>query len=158
MRFNRRDVITGLVIVVVVIAGALLYRNLRNRRNLQSTPAPIPTSNEVKNEIQEMFKYEISDDVDYTDLRDVSGGDGKGIATSNEILADLGEPESRYFYQGWLEDNTGRVVSLGKLTSAKGGWLISYNGAQYPEYKKIVVSLEQKLDNTMEKRILEGSF
>lgn len=155
MSFNRRDVILGLVIVVIIIAGALLYKNLKKDR-VSATPTPVPTSI-TKNKIQEMFKYEIPDDVTYIELRDVSGGDGRGIATPSEILVDLPDPESGYFYQGWLEGGD-KLVSLGKLRPAKGGWLLDYDARRYSEYKKVVVSLERVFDNSIEKRILEGTF
>ena len=87
----------------------------------------------------------------------MSSGNGRGIATNKEILVDIEDPATGYFYEGWLE-KSGNLISLGKLQIAKGGWLLEYDGSKYPEYKKIIISLERVLDNKIEKRILEGSF
>jgi hypothetical protein len=45
------------------------------------------------------------------------------------------------------------------MKQAKGGWMIELQTkTNYSDYKKVVISLEEKADNTPEKRILEGSF
>jgi hypothetical protein len=71
-----------------------------------------------------------------------------GLATRNEILADLPSGQS---YQGWLENSNGKTVLLGTLKMAKGGWLLNYNSGAYPGYNKVIVTAGQK-------HILEGSF
>ncbi len=155
MRFNRRDVWVGLAIVLVVIIVGLLIRRSRNR---VTTTTPTPISNtSLTQEIQDKFKYQIPKDVNSIELKDATGGDSRGIATEKEILVDAPTPETGYFYQGWLENN-GNLVSLGKLQIAKGGWLINFDGTKYPDHKKVIVSQEKVLDNTLEKKILEGSF
>jgi hypothetical protein len=155
MRFNRRDAILGLIVIVLVIGGALLLRRYRaNRVSAVATPTPMS----IRKAIQEQFKFEVPANTNSTELNDVSGGDGRGLATEKEILVDLPDPDSKTFYQAWLENSSGQLVSLGKLTAAKGGWLINYDAARYPEHKKIVVSSESILDSTLEKRVLEGSF
>lgn len=155
MRFNRRDVWVGLAIVLVVIIVGLLIRRSRNK-NADTTPTPIST-NSIKQEIQDKLKYQIPTNTESIELKDVSGGDSRGIATEKEILVDAPNPETGNFYQGWLENN-GNLVSLGKLQIAKGGWLINFDGTKYPDHKKVIVSQEKELDNTLEKKILEGSF
>lgn len=154
MRFNRRDVILGLVIVVIVIFGTLLVRRYRTSRLAQTTPTPTPS---IRKDIQDQFKYQIPENTATTELKDVSGGDGRALATDKEILADIADPKPGYFYQAWLENN-GKLVSLGRLVSAKGGWMVSYDASKNPDYKKIIVSEEKVFDNTIETRVLEGSF
>ena len=92
----------------------------------------------------------IPTDAEKIELKDVSGGSGMGIATRNEILADLPTLPNGQFYQGWLEKD-GKTVLLGTLELAKGGWILNYNSSVYPGYNKVVVTVG-------EKHILEGSF
>lgn len=154
MKFNRRDVVLGLAIVLVVILGALLVRRYRANR---AVVTPTPTPSTTKQDIQEQFKYQIPENTNSVELNDVSGGDGRALATEKEILADIAEPASGSFYQAWLEKD-GNLVSLGRMVSAKGGWMVNYDRSKYPDYNKIVVSEEKISDSNIEKRVLEGSF
>ena len=154
MNFNRKDVLVGLVIVVVVILGASLFKKLKTPKVF---PSPAPQTVSYKDELENIFNLNIPKDTNTIDLKDVSGGNARGIATSTEVLVDIEDPEVGYFYQGWLE-NDGNFVSLGKLRIAKGGWLLEYDGSKYPNYKKIIISLEKRFDSTIETKILEGSF
>ncbi|HLD92034.1 MAG TPA: hypothetical protein VI795_01415 [Patescibacteria group bacterium] len=154
MNFNRKDVFIGLVIIVVVVLGAILYKRLKAPKVI---PSPAPQTVNYKEELENIFNLDIPENTNTINLKDVSGGNARGIATSSEVLVDIEDPENGYFYQGWLEDG-GKLISLGKLQIAKGGWLLEYDGSKYPSYKKIIISLEKKLDSTLEKRILEGSF
>lgn len=161
MNYNRKDIVTGFIIVAVVVFGVLLFKKLKTPKTL---PSPTPQTISFKKELEDNFKFNIPDDVNTIELKDVSGGlpagkagNGRGIATPTEILADIEDPTIGYFYQGWLENND-RLISLGKLRTAKGGWLLEYDASKYPESKKIIVSLEKTFDSSIEKRILEGSF
>ena len=78
-------------------------------------------------------------------------GRGMGLATRNEILADLPTLPNGQSYQGWLENSSGKTVLLGTLKEAKGGWILNYNSSIYPGYNKIIVTVGVK-------HILEGSF
>lgn len=159
MNLNRKDIITGaIVVIILIIAGSLLVRNFRNRaKNQLPLPTSVPTSQEIKSNVAEKFKFTVPADGPSIDLRSVDGGDEQGLATETEVLADLSDPQMGEFYQAWLEKE-GALVSLGKMTMAKGGWLISYNKDKYKDYDKVVVSLEKTFDNKIEKKILEGSF
>lgn len=149
---NRRDVLAGLLILVVLVVVIYMFA----KPNVPKTPFTIPTP-APEEVIENKFKLQIPDDVEKTDLNDVSGGTGSGIATRSEVLVDLPDPEAGKFYQAWLEKD-GKLVSLGKMTVAKGGWLVSYNSSSYPGYNKVIISLETKLDANMEVKVLEGSF
>ncbi len=131
-----RDVVIGLIILVLVVT-AVIYK--RNKAAKLAVPLSTPG---VEQRISDTFNgFEIPEDVEKTELKDVSGGDGFGIATRTEVLADLPESESGY-YQVYMD---GKL--MGSMRVAKGGWLFegNING------QKIEVRLE-------EKTILEGSF
>lgn len=154
MNSSKKDIVTGLIIVLVILGGYLLYKKIKTPKSLST---PVPQQINFKDELENSFKFDIPDDVNTIELKDVSGGNARGIATTYEILVDIEDPASGYFYQGWLENN-GKLISLGKLRVAKGGWLLEYDSAKYPEYKKIIISLEKVFDSLIEKRILEGLF
>ena len=150
---NKRDILAGLL--VLIVAGIVVYMFVKP--NVPKTNITLPTVRPTE-KIENKFNLQIPDDVEKINLNDVSGGTGSGIATRNEILVDLADPETGKFYQAWLEDNSGKRISLGKLVIEKGGWLVSYNSKASPEYKKVIVSLETKFDNILETKVLEGSF
>lgn len=146
---NRRDVITGLVVLVVIILGIVLINRYRNRiRNAMVVPTATPS---IEQKIQETFNgMPLPTSGARIELKDTSGGDSFGITTETEVLADLPEPPEGEFYQGWI-DNNGTYLSLGKLRTAKGGYILSGNLKD----KKVVVSREKIFDNTLEVKILE---
>lgn len=155
MNYSKRDVLIGFIIIFLIVAGALYYKKIKNPENIIALPSPV--SAEYKKTFENNFKYDIPDNANLVELKDISGGNGKGIATSNETLADLDNPEAGYFYQAWVEQN-GELVSLGKLFEGKGGWIIEYPEVKEDGNKKIIVSLEKTYDSKVEKKILEGSF
>lgn len=155
MNFNKKDVVIGLVIIVVLVASFFVYKKFKN--NPKSLETPIPVSVEYKKSFEDTFKIDIPDNENAIELKDVNGGNSRGIATEREILIDADDPESGYFYQAWLE-NDGNLKSLGKLKMAKGGWLIEFNETVTKGNTNIIVSLEKNFDNTLEKKILVGSF
>ncbi len=163
---KTRDIIIG-VVVLALLAAFVYYR----QNNKKETPTVPPVVSNEKT-LEDKFKIQIPDDVDKADLKATEGGNGSGIATrdfknskfTSSVLADLPAPATGEFYQAWLvKGDTGSkdyaVVSLGKLQTAKGGYLLDYSSkADYPDYKKVIVTSEKKLDNTPEKTVLEGSF
>ena len=165
---NRRDITIGLVILVVLI-GVVYFSRRDQRLQLVPTPTPQPL---IEEKIEDAFNVEIPEDVDKATLKDVSGGDASGIATrkfengrfSHTVLADLPDPESGLFYEGWLVrgregDADFAVLSTGKLKVAKGGWIVEFQSTtDYSLYNSVVVTLEKTFDKTPEKHILEGSF
>lgn len=161
MNYSKKDVVTGFVIIFIIIAGVYFYKYLNNKEAPVSVTSP--ASFEFKKEFSDSFKIEIPDGVNSVELKDISGGDGRGIATETEILVDADDPATNEYYEAWLEKDN-KLVSLGKLQMAKGGWLLNYDKSKYEDYKKIIVSLEKITDvysitdNKIETRILEGSF
>lgn len=161
MNYSKRDIIIGFVIIGLVILGAFLYKKIRAPK---ITVTPKPVSIEFQKDIEDNFKFTIPANTSSIELKDVSGslpagqaGNGRGLATDKEILADIEDPTTGYFYEGWLEKGD-QLVSLGKLQIAKGGWLLEYNKSKLNGATKIIVSLEKVNDNKIETRILEGSF
>ena len=128
---NRRDIITGVIILVLVVAGVLWFRNRSTKEVI------VPTK--TQENIERSFNLTIPDDVETADLVDVSGGDGSAIATrkyengtfSHMVLADLADPAGGSFYEGWLVrgkmgDSNFAYISTGKLRMAKGGYLLEF--------------------------------
>jgi len=152
---RKRDIVVGLVILIVV-AGIFYFFKTRTK-TLKVPEINEPTIEQIERSLEDKFKFNVPDDVEKAELRDISGGDGSGIATRTEILADLPDPEAGFFYQAWLE-NGDKTVSLGKLSMEKGGWLVTYNSLNYSGYDKVVISLEKAFNFKIEKRVLEGNF
>ena len=164
---NRRDIVIGLV-MLVLIAGVIYWR----QRNQNSEELKVPETLSSEESFEQKFNLQIPDDVDKADLKDVSGGTSSGFATrkfendlfTHSVLADLQDPETGKFYEGWLlKGNEGEegysVVSSGRLTLAKGGWMLELRSQNnLSDYTKVLVSLEEKSDRLPEKNILEGSF
>lgn len=162
---NRRDIITGVIILVLVV-GAFLW--LRNRPS-KEVSAP---STSTQENIEKSFNLTIPDDVETADLIDVSAGDGSGVATrkyengtfNHMVLADLPDLTQGSFYEGWLVrgkmgDKDFAYISTGKLRVAKGGYLLEFESSvDYSNYTGVVVTLEKVNDKTPETHILEGSF
>jgi hypothetical protein len=159
---NRRDIVIG-IIILAILAGVIYWFR---RPQEPSIELPEQTTEE---KIEEKFKTQIPEGVEKADLTDVSGGNATGLAYrqivngvfSLSILADLPDPPSGEFYQGWLVKTNGEEVmfSLGKFRIAKGGFLLDFSSAtDYSDYKTVVVSQEKVFDNNLETRILEGSF
>lgn len=155
MNYSKKDIITGFVIIFLIIVGVYLYQKNKNKVVPESITTPV--SLEFKKDFADSFKIDIPEDVNSIELKDISGGDSRGIATETEILIDADEPATNEHYEAWLEKD-GKLVSLGKLQIAKGGWLLNYDKSKYGDYRKIIISLEKINDNKIETRILEGSF
>lgn len=144
--------IIGIIIILIIIGGAYLYKKLNTPKLEISTT---PTSIEFQEDVENDFKYNIPENTTTVELK----GDGRGLTTNKEILADVENPATGYFYEAWLQDSgNGNLTSLGKLVEGKGGWMLEFPVISNTEGQKIIISLEKKFDNEIEKKILEGSF
>ncbi len=142
-----RNIFFAFIVIIAIVAGVFV---IRNRTNIVQKVSSSPTPS-IQQQIQNKFNgLVIPADQEKVELKDVSGGSGMGLATRNEILADLPSLPSGQSYQGWLENN-GKTVLLGTLKMAKGGWILNYNSSMYPGYNKVIVAVGTK-------HILEGSF
>ena len=158
---NRRDIVIGLIILALIVG--IVYFIKRPKTSTVSTETPIET---IEQKMEDNFKLNIPEDVDKTELKDVSGGLGSGIAVrkyengkfEHTVLADLPDPENGMFYGGWLVKD-GQTVLTGKMRVAKGGYLLNFTSDKdYSDYKEVVVTLEKTDDQTPEEHVLEGSF
>ncbi|MGA3291598.1 MAG: hypothetical protein ABSC49_00415 [Candidatus Microgenomates bacterium] len=144
---TKQIVITFIALVLIIAGVLILYRKSR----VNNLPVPIATPS-IEQQIESKFRgLTIPEDTEHIDLVDVSGGNGMGIATRSEILADLPALPKGQFYRGLLENSSGQMILLGNLTMEKGGWILNYDSSKYPNYNKIIVSVGTK-------HILEGSF
>lgn len=162
-----RNVVIGLLVLVGL--GALIYWATRTKTTSEIVPTPTPS---VEQRLQESFKYEIPENFEKAELKDVTGGTASGIATRNyesgkfshAILADLPDPEAGSFYEGWLVrgqegDENFAYISTGRMVVAKGGFMLEFEASRdYSDYSGIIVTLEKVNDQKPEKHILEGSF
>ena len=160
---KKKDVILGLVFLAV-FAGLFFFLKNRQASKVTKVPESLP---QIEENIEKTFRIDIPDDVDKVELSAVSDIKGSGIATrkyeagkfTHMVLADLPDPEVGTFYEGWLVKGEDTFIPTGKMTIAKGGYLLEF---QYPvdlsSYNRVVVTLEKTVDGTPEKHILEGSF
>src|SRR3989304_8066467 len=162
-----RNVVIGLIVLAGL--GALIYWAVRSPQDTDLPALPTPSFEKRR---EDSFKYQIPEGFEKAELTDISGGTGSGIATRkyetprfrHAVLADLSDPESGSFYEGWLvrgeegEDNFA-YISTGKLSIAKGGYMLEFESAtDYSDYEGVVITLEKVNDKTPEKHVLEGSF
>jgi hypothetical protein len=169
LKVQRNDLVTGILVVVVLISGILLFKNA-NSDKIEPVPEPTPSVYERVN--NKFGNLDIPDDADRAELDDVSGKGGIGISTRRfmngklemTVLADLPEPESGYFYQAWLvkgefEEEDAEYLSLSKMRIAKGGFVSEFVSLEeLSDYKGVVVTLEKNFDQKPEELILKGSF
>ncbi len=135
---KARDIVIGFIVLVVLIVAVLWIRGARNKK-VVSSPSASPS---ISDQINKTFNFQVPAGVEKAELKDVSGGNGSGIATRDTVLADLPEIASGKYYQVFVD---GKL--LGTMRSAKGGFL--FDG------KISGQKVEIKLGSTT---ILEGSF
>jgi hypothetical protein len=159
---KTRDVVIGLVVLILLIAGAFIIRDARRAKTLKS-PLPTPTFQQVEGKFPSL---KVPANANRINLNDVTGSNqmGEAFRTSQDnkftltIIGSLPTPKAGYFYQGWIV-NGNTFVSTGKLDIAKGGYLSEFSSVKdYSSYKKVVVTLEKVFDSMPETHILEGSF
>lgn len=145
---KAKNFFTGFFLLVVIITAVLLI----DRKMKVSKPvAPIATPS-IQQKIESKFKgLTIPANVEQIELKDVTGGESMGIATRNEILADLPDLAKGQIYQAYLVNSFGKIVLLGSLRAAKGAWILEYNSGEFPGYNKVVIAQGAT-------HILEGSF
>ncbi len=162
---NRRDIIVGVVVLILIVGAFSWIKRSKTSNVYVGNPV-------VEEKIEKSFNLSIPDDLDRAELKDVSGGNGSGIATrkyeggkfTHMILADLPDSLGGTFYEGWLVrgkmgDANFAYISTGKLLMAKGGYLLEFvSASDYSDYKMVVVTLEKVNDKTPETHVLEGSF
>jgi len=164
---NRRDIVIGFVILAA-LAGFIYFRAKRETPQELTVPQTLST----EDTLEKKFGLTLPENVDRAELKDLSGGDASGIATrkfengtfTHTVLADLPDPEAGTFYEGWLVrgkqgDDNFAFISTGRMTLAKGGYILEFTSqTNYSDYSNVVVTSEKQADTTPETHILEGSF
>ena len=135
---KTRDIVIGFIVLVVLIVAVLWIRSARNKKTA-NLPSATPN---ISDQISKTFNFQVPAGVAKAELKDVSGGNGSGIATRDTVLADLPNPMAGKYYQVFVD---GKL--LGTMRSAKGGWIFDGNISGQ--------KVEIKLGSTT---ILEGSF
>lgn len=165
---KRRDIVIGTIILLLI--GGVVY--FRNRNPVKEEQVKVPETLSTQSQIEQKFKLQIPEDVEKADLKDVSGGNGTGLATRKfanskftfSILADLPDPAKGSFYQGWIVrgkegDSNYSLISVGKLKSVKGGWMSDYTSpTDLSDHSNVWVTEEKIFNNTPETHVLEGNF
>jgi hypothetical protein len=161
---KTRDYAIGGIIVLVI--GFILLR-AQTPDNSPKIENDVPiNSEETENRLEEVLGRTLPDDAERAALSDFSGNNFSAIATRSEssgtveftILADLENKEGAV-YQVWTGESIDGLRSLGTLTAAKGGYLFEYmDESKLSNFNNVVISLEEKVDEAMETRILQGSF
>jgi hypothetical protein len=160
---KSRDIVIG--VLVLVLLGGIVYWRQKNNKTI---PLKVPETLSTEKTLEDKFKIDIPEDVDKAELKDISGGNGSGIATkdfkdgkfTSSVIVDLPAPGQGEKYQAWLskDDGSGSTL-LGTLRSAKGGYMLDYKSDKdMSDLSKVNVTLEKKLDNTPEKTVLEAKF
>lgn len=165
---KKKDLIVGILIVAVL--GVAIYLWGTRRRDLRvHEPTPTPS---IQKEIEERFNVVLPEDAEKIQLKDTGGKDATAIATRTfsqgtftvTVLADLPVPNKGEFYQGWIikgekGDKDYKVLTLGRLSVAKGGYIVEFKASQdYSGYERVVVSRESIADREIEETVLEGVF
>ena len=165
----KREHAVGLLVVVALVGGFLWWRG----KQLEKTEV-LPAEGEgveiedKASEFAKRFGVVLPDNVERTELKDVTSGVGSGVATrsfsdsrfEHTVLAALADPETGSWYEGWLvREEPFDVLYTGKLRVAKGGFLLEYeNGMDWRDHSKVVVTLEKVDDRKPEVHVLEGEF
>lgn len=80
------------------------------------------------------------------------------------LLADLPEPQAGEFYNLWIAqgqsgDENYSLMSLGRINSVKGGYVLEYQSTEnLRDYNQVIISKETQADENIEQMILTGSF
>lgn len=158
-------VLAAFVVAVLGWAGySYLTRNKSENGGIEAQPTRTYTMEEEK-KVEEKTKITVPDEGIKAILKD-DKGEALAVAvkvkTANgyqvSVTANLLDPDKGTFYQAWLIKGDDRL-SLGKLTFEKAGYIVGKSfTSDVSGYTQVIVSRENKLDDTMEEKILEGTF
>ena len=157
-----------LIIVILGIGGVIIFRSKQDSNaNQDQTTANNPefTTVEQFNANQQLI-IELAE-IELTAQSGYEGSTGtatrrfSGSTFEHTIKAQLNDPPSGKFYEGWLVDGS-NILSTGPLTKLDDLWELNFSAqANYPSYTQVVVTEETEangLDGVPETHVLEGSF
>ena len=156
-----------LILVVVVILVVIGLRLLRRPAPSTPTPTPETTTEEVKDRVNRLLEsagIEVPAGVKRVDLVG-SDSQSTGVATVKAdgqaeitILAAVPDLDTGW-YEGWLTKSDGsEPLSLGRLTLAKGGYLLETTITEIGDRRQIIVSSQVKPSDQPTTEILKGTF
>lgn len=162
----RKLVFVGFIVLIIAASVWWVKKGIKNQDDLLSVgDAKLVVPLVIEKNFEDAGIV-VSDDASKAELKDVSGGSSRGVASVEKddkyyvhyVVADLPEIEDG-FYEGWLVDSKGDVLYTGKLENQKGGWVLEFRtDKDLLDYKKIVITEEIKDDKKPEKHVLEGSL
>ena len=163
----KRETIIGAAVIILILVSVYYFFN-RSQKGPEENLSleKMPVTEELEKGFEAGLGIEVPEGVEKTTLADVTGGAGTGMATrkfekgvfEHTVMASLPEPGAGQYYEGWLTRD-GEFFSTGKMESMKGGWYLEYSSNKdYPDYNRVVITLEEKDDSQPEKHLLEGSF
>lgn len=146
---NVKRLVISFIALVFVIAALLIFFKNKNKNKI-STSLPLSTPS-IEEQIEGKFSgLVIPDDGEKIELKNISEGEGMGVATKKGLYADLPDLEKGENYQVVLGEGD-KTIILGSLVKVKGGWVLEYDLSKYEGYDQIAV-----VKNGV--RILEGTF
>ena len=160
---SKREIAVG-VVIILLLSGYVFYKQ---RQSVSTPELSVPQILSIEDKIEDKFNITIPENLNRAELKDISGGFSSGIATIDDqrsyqevtVLADLPNPPQDSFYQGWLYNTDNTPISMGKLLEGKGGWILDYRSTKsILDYKRVAVSLESTIDESLGKKVLEGFF
>ena len=156
------------VVLVIGGLGYFLYQRSRQAEPTNNNLSEGVQIDQKANQMLDNMNIDVPEGVDRANLKDVTGGDGTGVATRemvngkfvHSVIAALPDPTPGTFYEGWLiNPDTGDTISTGRFRIAKGGFILDFTSSKdLTDHKQVLVTLEKVDDNNPETHMLEGSF
>ncbi|MEA3355711.1 MAG: hypothetical protein U9Q63_04500 [Patescibacteria group bacterium] len=167
----------GIVIVLIVLFGWMIVRGRGQDRDQVMPEITLEPTKQIVTELQlpmsEVEKQAVenkflSEGVEMTLLKDISGGQAVGTAwrhfdgeefSFKVEVSELTKVEKGFYYEVWMVGKDG-FFSVGRVGDMTGfGKLYFTDKEDKSEFRGVVVTLEQEDgDETPDKHILEGSF
>lgn len=158
------------IIVVVLIIGAVLavyYFGIRKPEIVEG-----PESESVNNEQQDKSILELvlaNPKTEMINLEPVDGSSSFGNAYRmikdgvlyHAVVASMPDLEGNDKYEGWLvQPEPLMFFSTGIMTkNEQGEWILEFKSSQpLPDYYRVAITLEKKVDPISEKHIIQGDF
>ncbi|MFZ1523062.1 MAG: thioredoxin family protein [Candidatus Saccharimonadales bacterium] len=162
---NKITLALAVAALVLIILGVSMYvKGMRGTGQNVEQKVDQPKPNNSDN-AQVRGKYDYYGTLSSVDGSSASGEAGYSFLNSNFVMlakfSNLAEPQSGYFYEGWLVDSTNnKFISTGKANSVTGTRLNSFSSStDYSSFNKYVLTIEPDDGNPAPAtHILEGGL